>query len=134
MMRCAYPRALGHAAGERHRARPQRRPVRVVVEQTQLDVHVEDGVLGLGANDLRRRQPIPEAHLVHDEREVVDGVPAGPRAHQRVRVKRRTRGEGGATGNERAANRVRGERARRATADATARRGRDMARVGGGGS
>ena len=127
-------RALGHAAGQRHRARPQRRPVRVVVQQTQLDVHVEHGVLGLGAHDLRRRQPIPRLTSSTTSAKSLDRVPAGPRAHQRVRVKRRTRGEGGATGNERVANRVRGERARRATADATARRGGDMARVGGGGS
>jgi hypothetical protein len=79
------------------------------------------------------RHPIPEAHLVHDEREVVDGVPAGFLAHQRVRAKRRVRGEGAVAGDERAAGRVRGERTRRAR-DATARGAGNVSRVGGGGS
>ena len=53
------------------------------------------------------------------------------RAHQRVRVKRRTRGEGGATGNERAGQVVASGRAGGRRRDRT---GRDMARVDGGGS
>ena len=64
-----------------------------MVEETELDVHVQVLVLGRGSNDLRDWASLPEGDLIHHQVEVGDAVGARLDRHERVGREGRTGGE-----------------------------------------